>query len=262
MSAAAFSQVRHLATVDSTNAYLLAEARDGAPEGLVVTAEYQTAGRGRLGRRWEAPPGTCLLASVLLRPVCGPDQLHLCTAMVALAMADACAAVAEVTPALKWPNDLLIGERKVAGVLAECDPGAPGGPAGSVAVVVGVGCNVAWPGPAGAGGTSLEAAAGHAVDRRELLASLLTGIERRAPSLGSAPGRRDLARELRRRCATLGMPVRAELARGAVVGTAVDLTGAGQLVIDTGAGRQVVAAADVVHLRSQVRSSGNAARAK
>jgi BirA family transcriptional regulator, biotin operon repressor / biotin---[acetyl-CoA-carboxylase] ligase len=258
MSDGAFSNVRRLATVDSTNTYLLAEARRGAAEGLVVVADHQTAGRGRLGRRWEAPPGTCLLASVLLRPVLPPEQLHLCTAVVALAMADACAQVAGVAPGLKWPNDLVVGEHKVAGVLGESDPGAPGGPPGSVAVVVGVGCNVTWPGPAGAGGTSLEAEAGRPVDRGALLGSLLAVLEERVPALRSDSARADLAEELRRRCVTLGTVVRVELARGVLVGTAVGLTDAGGLVVDTGAGRQVVVAGDVV----QLRSSGSAAGAK
>lgn len=258
MSDGAFSDVRYLATVDSTNTYLLAEARRGAAEGLVVVADHQTAGRGRLGRRWMAPPGTCLLASVLLRPVLDPEHLHLCTAVVALAMADACAEVAGVAPDLKWPNDLLIDEHKVAGVLGESDPGAPGGPPGSVAVVVGVGCNVAWPGPPGTGGTSLEAAAGRPVDRTALLGSLLAALRDRAPSLGTDAGRSDLVRELRRRCVTLGTVVRVESARGVLVGTAVDLTDGGHLVVDSGAGREEVAAGDVVH----VRSSGSAAGAK
>ena len=214
MSDGAFSHVRHLATVDSTNTYLMAEARRGAAEGLVVVADHQTAGRGRLGRRWQAPPGACLLASVLLRPVLDPDALHLCAAVVALATADACAEVAGVAPGLKWPNDLLIGDRKVAGVLGESDPGAPGGPPGSVAVVVGVGCNVAWPGPAGTGGTSLEEAAGRPVDRAALLDSLLAVLGDRSPSLGSASAGRALSQELRRRCVTLGTEVRVELAAG------------------------------------------------
>jgi BirA family transcriptional regulator, biotin operon repressor / biotin---[acetyl-CoA-carboxylase] ligase len=258
MSDAAFSDVRHLATVDSTNTYLLAEARRGAAEGLVMVADHQTAGRGRLGRRWEAPPGTCLLASVLLRPVLPSEQLHLCTGLLALAMADACAEVAGVSPGLKWPNDLLIGEQKVAGVLGESDPGAPGGLPGSVAVVAGVGCNVSWPGPAGTGGTSLEAAAGRPVDRGALLTSLLAALGERAPMLRSDFARAELAEELRRRCVTLGTVVRVELARGVLVGTAVNFSGTGGLVVDTGTGRQEVAAGDVVHLRS----SGSAAGAK
>lgn len=257
MSDPAFTDVRRFASLGSTNAYLLEEARRGAPAGVVAVADHQTAGRGRLGRRWEAPPGTCLLASVLLRPALEPGELHLCTAVVALAAADACERAAGVVPAVKWPNDLLCGGRKVAGVLGESDPGAPGGPAGSVAVVVGVGVNVDWPGPDGAGGTSLSAEAGRPVDREAVLAALLASVRRRAPSLDTAAGRRALAAELRRRCATVGTPVRVELAGRTVLGTAVDCTDAGHLVVEIpGGAREVVAAGDVVHLRPPGGAAG------
>lgn len=249
MPEAPFHDVRHVASVGSTNTLLLGEARHGAPAGVVVVADHQTAGRGRLGRRWEAPPGTCLLVSVLLRPVLDAASLHLCTVVVALATADACERVAGVVPALKWPNDLLVGGRKLAGVLGEADPHAPGGPPGSTAVVVGVGCNVDWPGPEGAGGTSLAAEAGRPVDRTALLDALLEALGPRERALGSEGGRRALAQELRRRCATLGTEVRVDLAEGPVVGTAVDLTDAGRLVVEAGGARRVVAAGDVVHLR-------------
>src|SRR3974390_1531919 len=82
--------VRWFDEIDSTNTYLREQARSGAPEGLVAVADFQTAGRGRLDRRWESPPGANLLASVLLRPTCEPGDLHLCTGAVALAAADAC----------------------------------------------------------------------------------------------------------------------------------------------------------------------------
>jgi BirA family biotin operon repressor/biotin-[acetyl-CoA-carboxylase] ligase len=249
-----FTDVRRFGVIDSTNSYLLEQARAGAPEGVVAVADHQTAGRGRLGRRWEAPPGTCLLASVLLRPVLAPDQLHLCTVAVALAAADACWEVAGVRPSVKWPNDLEVDGKKLAGVLAEADPDAPGGADGSVAVVVGIGCNVDWPGPEGAGGTSLAEAArppGRTVDREALLASLLGALGPRAEALGSARGRAGLAEELRSRCGTLGRAVRVELAGGPITGTAVGLTGAGYLVVETASGRREVAAGDVVHLRPE-----------
>ena len=84
--------------VDSTNTYVLDQARRGAPPGLVVVADHQTAGRGRLDRRWESPSGTNLLASLLLRPQCDGADVHLCTGAVALAAADACREVAGVAP--------------------------------------------------------------------------------------------------------------------------------------------------------------------
>jgi BirA family biotin operon repressor/biotin-[acetyl-CoA-carboxylase] ligase len=240
------ADVRRFAELDSTNRYVRDQARGGAPEGLVVVADFQSAGRGRLGRRWEAPPGTALLVSVLLRPLLAPDELHLCTAAVALAAAEACAQVALVTPEVKWPNDLVVAEAKLAGVLAESDP-SPG--SGRASVVVGLGLNLAWPGPPGAGGTSLSAVAGVPVDREALLQAYLSALTRRRPDLDTRTGRRALAAELRDRCATLGRLVRVELAGETLVGTAVDLTEAGHLVVDTEAGSRVVAAGDVIHLR-------------
>lgn len=244
-------ELRRFERIDSTNRYLLDEARLGAPEGLWAVADFQSAGRGRLGRRWEAPPGSSLLASTLLRPVLGPGDLHLCTAVVALAGADACAEVAGVAPEIKWPNDLLVGDRKLAGVLAEADARATGGPPGSTAVVVGIGLNISWPGPTESGGTSLVEAAGREVDREELLAVLRGSLRRRRPFLDTGPGRRSVADELRSRCATLGRRVRVETAGAAVVGEAVDLTGSGHLVVATAAGRVEISAGDVVHLRPE-----------
>ena len=250
MSRGGFGDVRRLGTVTSTNSYLLKEARRGAPEGLVAVAEHQTAGRGRLGRRWEAPPGACLLVSVLFRPILDPARLHLCTAAVALSAAEACRSMAGIWPTVKWPNDLLVGEGKLAGVLAEVDPDAPGGPEGSVAVVVGIGVNIDYPGPEGAGGTSLREETGRGVDRLLLLDALLGELDPRSAALHSAAGQESLAAELRGRCRTLGQAVRVELSEGTIVGIAVDLTVDGHLVIETGTGRREVAAGDVVHLRS------------
>ena len=100
--------IHWLDEVDSTNTYVSDRARHGAAAGLVAVADHQTAGRGRLDRRWESPPGANLLASVLLRPACGAEEVHLCAGAVALAGADACEAVAGVSPVLIWPNDLLL----------------------------------------------------------------------------------------------------------------------------------------------------------
>lgn len=250
---APWAQVRRFASLPSTNTAALEAAREGAPAGLVVVADHQTAGRGRLGRRWEAPPGTCLLLSVLLRPLLPPERLHLCTAAVALAAADAGAVTAAVQAGVKWPNDLVVGDRKLAGVLAEADFGAPGGPPGSVAVVVGVGYNVNWPGPPGVGGTSLAEEAGRPIDRQALLEALLEALAPRAARLDDDAGRAALAAELGRRCVTLGRDVRVTLPAGAtppaLVGRAVDLTDAGHLVVVAGGRRREISAADVVHLR-------------
>jgi BirA family transcriptional regulator, biotin operon repressor / biotin---[acetyl-CoA-carboxylase] ligase len=239
--------IHWLQEVDSTNTVVRDKARTGAPAGLVVVAEHQTAGRGRLDRRWESPPGANLLASILLRPDCGAGDVHLCSGAVALAAADACRDLAGAEPVLKWPNDLLLGGAKLAGVLAEAEFAGED----LQAVVVGIGVNVAWPGPSGAGGTCLDDVAGAApsVDRRALLSALLGALEPRCALLEDESGRRALADEVRERCGTLGQRVRVTLATEELIGRATAIDDAGRLVVATEAGRRAVSAGDVVHLR-------------
>ena len=242
--------VRRFASLTSTNDWLLAQARKGAPAGLVALADHQRAGRGRMGRRWEAPAGRCLLVSVLLRPVAPSTSLFACTAAVALAASDACRELGGVEPAVKWPNDLVIGEEKLAGILAESDASAPGGRPGSVAVVAGIGCNVDWDGPPGTRATSLNAHATSPVARDELAEAMLDRLAARQALLDTDEGRRATVAELRTRCVTLGRRVWVETAgRGEVVGDASALGDDGRLVVSTTAGDVVVAAGDVVHLR-------------
>jgi BirA family biotin operon repressor/biotin-[acetyl-CoA-carboxylase] ligase len=239
--------IHRLGEVDSTNTYVRDRARHGDPAGLVAVADHQTAGRGRLDRRWESPPGANLLASVLLRPdLDGPD-VHLCGGAVALAGADACREVAGVEPVLKWPNDLLLAGAKLAGVLAEAEFDG----SSLTAVVVGIGINVAWPGPAGAGGACLDqvGASDQPVDRTALLDGLLGALGPRCGLLDDAAGRRVLAEEVRGRCATLGQVVRVIAPGGEVTGLATDIDDAGHLVVETASGPHQVTAGDVVHVR-------------
>jgi BirA family transcriptional regulator, biotin operon repressor / biotin---[acetyl-CoA-carboxylase] ligase len=238
--------VRWFESLGSTNSYLLEQAAGGAFEGMVAVADHQRAGRGRLDRRWESPAGSSLLTSILFRPTFDPAELHLCTAAVALAAAEACRRVAGVGPVIKWPNDLLVGEAKLAGVLAEADFTGD-----ACAVVVGIGINVAWPGPSGAGGTCLDdvAAAAGSVDRRVLLDGLLADLGPRCAQLEGAEGRRALADEVRARCATLGQRVRVILADEELSGVAVAIDDAGHLVVDTATGRRAFSVGDVVHAR-------------
>jgi BirA family transcriptional regulator, biotin operon repressor / biotin---[acetyl-CoA-carboxylase] ligase len=223
-----FADIRRYATIDSTNRYLLECAAAGEPEGVVAVADEQTAGRGRLDRSWVAPPGAALLVSVLLRPRLPADRLHLVTLAAALAAIDAVTALAMVDARLKWPNDVVIGDRKLAGILAESD--------GAGATVVGMGLNVRgdWFPP------ELEATATACdVDRDELLSAWLRAFDLRLDSLDG------VLRDARANSATLGRRVRVELTHESFEGVARDLTPEGYLVVD---GR-VVTAGDVVHLR-------------
>jgi BirA family biotin operon repressor/biotin-[acetyl-CoA-carboxylase] ligase len=152
-----------------------------------------------------------------------------------------------VGPVLKWPNDVLVNEEKLAGVLAEAT--FEGGAGSVAAVVVGLGLNIDWPGPPGAGGTSLVELGAGPVDREALFGALLEALSARRGLLDSAAGRGDVVAELRNRCATLGRRVRVELAAEAVVGVATEIDDAGHLVVLTSAGPRTVSAGDVVHLR-------------
>ncbi|MHB8592927.1 MAG: biotin--[acetyl-CoA-carboxylase] ligase [Acidimicrobiales bacterium] len=257
-----FSEVRRFVELDSTNRYLIDVARTDVRHGLVAVAEHQTAGRGRLGRRWEAPPGANLLASVLLRPILPLDQLHLCTIAVALAAAGSCRRSSGLEPEVKWPNDLVVGERKVAGVLAESVPlptSATTG-AGGRAVVVGVGLNSAWPPPDDETtsspvppeirdiATSIKRETGRSVEPRILLELLLADLEHRLDDLDDPDGRRRLAGEYRDRCSTLGRVVRVTLSDEILTGAAVDVTVEGHLVLDVGTCFKTITAGDVVHV--------------
>jgi BirA family biotin operon repressor/biotin-[acetyl-CoA-carboxylase] ligase len=258
MPGSPFTDIRRFDTIDSTNRYLLDEAHSGAPEGVVVVAGHQTAGRGRLGRRWEAPAGANLLVSILLRPDLPAGQRHLAVAVVALAGAEAAENVADLRLGIKWPNDLLAPDgRKVAGVLAEGDLTAHpiAGPL-HPAIVVGMGMNVNWPATDGdlpgelvGTATSLAQLTGRPVDPFEVLHSLLEALEPRLADLGTPSGRSRQAGDLRTRCVTLGAGVRIELADSMFEGQAVDITPEGHLVVDTGGGLRTVVAGDVVHVR-------------
>ncbi|HEX4244362.1 MAG TPA: biotin--[acetyl-CoA-carboxylase] ligase [Acidimicrobiales bacterium] len=255
-----FAEVRWFESLDSTNRYLLNEARRGADEGLVVVADHQSAGRGRLGRRWEAPSAANLLVSVLLRPQLPAGARHLASSVVAMAAADACAALGTVPVDVKWPNDLLVGGRKLAGVLAEADMSAES----RAPIVVGIGINVAWPPPPDAASpfpaelgeladsaTSLLRASGRPIDRARLLSRLLVELEPRVAGLDSPEGREAQAADLRGRCTTIGARVRVETVDGAFTGTALDVTLQGHLVVDVDhQGPRTVVVGDVIHLRT------------
>lgn len=232
-----FTDVRYVATVGSTNGAVADLARQGVAEGAVVVADHQTGGRGRRGRTWDAPAGSSLLVSVLLRPPAA--DAHLAGMATALAAVQACAEVAGVAVALKWPNDLVVGDRKLGGILGEVVTAGD-----RAAVVVGLGLNVDWDAPLPPGAIDLRGLSGRAVDREQLLVALLQALEDRCRRPAD-----HVVSEYRSGCATLGRLVRVELGAETLTGTAVGVDDGGRLVVDTATGERLVAAGDVVHLR-------------
>jgi BirA family biotin operon repressor/biotin-[acetyl-CoA-carboxylase] ligase len=274
-------EVRVVEETGSTNADLLAQARSGAGEGLVLVAEAQTSGRGRMGRRWISPPRRSLTFSVLLRPAVPAGRLGWLPLLAGVAVASALQQTAGVDARLKWPNDVLVDGAKIAGILAE---------RWTNAVVIGTGINVlqhrgelpvptatsllvvqgagpagaagpaeAWgAGPVGARGAGPGDAPGPGAGagmRERLLTAVLDELARwyvawlDQPQPGDADGC-GLRAEYLRRSGTVGSAVTVMLPGGQnLTGMAAGIDAAGRLEIRTPAGLVQVSAGDVVHLR-------------
>lgn len=244
-----------VASTGSTNLDLAGQAGRGAQDRTVLIAETQTAGQGRQARNWVSPPGSGLYLSVLLRPAEVPgERLSWLTLLAGVALVRTANWAGATGTALKWPNDLLLGGRKAAGVLAMV---------GSVKenmVVLGMGLNVLpLPGdvPLGAGGlaaTSLAEAGAIKLDRTAIAIRLLSELATLDDAWRAAGGDAVVAGlydEYRTSCATFDQDVRVELNGSDVLeGTAVRLAEDGTLVLRTAAGEREVSAGDVVHLRA------------
>jgi len=221
----------------STNDVAKGLAAQGAPEGAVVVADEQTAGRGRMGRRWSAPPGACLLCSILFRPDLPVTQAQRLTMLCAVAMADAVVQVTGLQAALKWPNDLIVRSpnwEKLAGLLAET--GVRGEQLEFVVVGIGVNVNVgveALPSLA-PGAASILAQTGRETDRAALLTALLAGVEARYARLQAGE---DPRLEWSARLATLGQVVEAATSDGVLTGVAESVDRDGALLLRTPDGR-------------------------
>ncbi len=235
----------------STNADLVAAARGGSPQGQVLVAEQQTAGRGRLGRVWQSPPRAGIAMSVLLRPAGVAVQRYGWLPLLAgVALVEAVRQLAQLDAVLKWPNDLLIDERKCAGILTEATPTDTG-----TAVVVGIGLNTTLREPElpRPDATSLQLAGAACVDRDPLLRAVLRGLAGWYLRWCAAAGDADacgLAEVYRLHCGTLGRQVRVQLPGGELIGRAGEVDADGRLVVVSADGRrEPVSAGDIVHLR-------------
>ena len=262
-----FSEVEWVERTGSTNADLRERAEQGSPEGIVLVADYQTRGRGRRDRKWESPPKASLLMSLLLRPRCPPEEFAWLTPMAGLAVADVCRETTGAEARLKWPNDVVVDDMKLAGVLAEVVPEA---------VILGIGLNVYWPdaksqptgfnnvpvslkalaeraaaqGPLSQSPTSESTASTieppvHAPDqlpdRADLLVKLLCNIEQRYARVGQPDWSAELRAEAKQRSATLGRRVSVAISlpegdspsigESKIRGIAEDITPSGSLLV-------------------------------
>jgi len=225
----------------STNDDARALARAGAPHMTVVVADTQSAARGRLGRSWIADPQQALNASWIVRPERPVDEWTVIPLVVGVAVAEAVTERTGVEARLKWPNDVVVGARKLAGILAEAEV--------PQFVVVGLGMNVlqqAFDGERAETATSIAIEGGKRLDRPDLLATVLERFSECLRDPGTALNR------YRQLCVTIGQTVRVERATGdPVSGFARAIDDSGALVVETKRGDVRVASGDVVHLRPE-----------
>ncbi len=247
LSAKAAAGFEHSEQTGSTNRDLLAKSAD-LPEFFVLATDFQTAGKGRMDRSWEAAPKSSIMASVLLRPkFTNSSGIGWLSLMTALAIADGIAKLG-LSPKIKWPNDVLIGEKKVSGILAEAAPDL-------TCVVIGFGINVSQNPdqlPVETA-TSLEIATAKPVDRDQLLAEVIQNLKVYYQGLVDADGDADLSglrQGVINLSATVGSEVSVEFPDGRKsFGLAKDIDSTGRLVLDTQGQTLSVSAGDVLHLR-------------
>ena len=230
-------------SINSTNACAKIFANKGAEEGTVVLADYQTAGRGRLGRSWLAEPGDNLLFSVIIRPTFNSDKLGFLSFFAAAAIADAIEAVTALRCETKWPNDVLLHNRKFCGILMESAFQSTA----LAYVIMGIGVNVnqqKFLGNLAGTATSLRNECNREFDRNDLFCKIMSSLE----SMFRDVKKGDFSAVLMKwkaRATIFGQ--RISLTQGAEVidGTAIDLAADGGLLVETETGRRVLYAGDV-----------------
>lgn len=226
----------------STNADVAALARAGEAPGVVEVTPHQQAGRGRFDRVWITPPETCVAQSVLVQPRRPLAQWGWLSLLVGVAVSDGIRTATGLDASVKWPNDVLIGGRKVCGILSEVVP-TPGG----LAAVLGYGLNIALePEQLPVSTATSLRIEGSDARAHDVVAAVLAALGSRFERWDAGE---DIAEDYRARCSTLGQRVRLLLPDGVVEGRAVDVDGAGSLVVETLQGLRTFPAGDVVHLR-------------
>ncbi|MDR3560010.1 MAG: biotin--[acetyl-CoA-carboxylase] ligase [Negativicutes bacterium] len=245
-------QIHYLSAVTSTNTEAKRLATDGCPEGLIVVAEEQTGGRGRLARGWYSPRGKGIWLSLVLRPPFSPQEAPKCTLLAAVAVNKAIRRVTNVASGIKWPNDILYEDKKLVGILTEMT--AEMDAINYVVIGMGINVNIAaeeFPAELAASATSLLVAGGRRFSRLELTAAVLEEFEAAYHAV-IRDGFEPLLAEWRAESVTLGRTVDVLGVGRQFSGVAVDIAADGALLIETESGLERVVAGDV-SIRARVR---------
>jgi len=246
LSETRFNKIKHISKTGSTNSDLVSKASE-LPNGFILVADYQTKGRGRLERNWEAPPSKNLLFSVLLHPNWEMERNQLVTPALALSTVEVLEHLG-LRANVKWPNDVMVeseSDKKVAGILAEyVQQEKP-------ALVVGMGLNIKWPQQedlAPPNSISLNAC-GIEKDRWEMLIEILKNFEKRLLEISSKKGPIAFRHAYVARSSTIGYQVKVAKSDGDVMGKAIDVEEDGSLIIENEYGTTSITAGDVIHLK-------------
>ena len=231
--------------IDSTNTFLKQKALEGAADGTVVLAEFQTAGRGRMARSFQSPKGKGIYLSVLLRPELPPEQIACMTALAGVAVCEAVEKICGVRPGLKWPNDPVLGNRKLGGILTELVMM----PDGTPAAVLGIGLNVLQSEADFAPeirtvATSVSMEVGYPVAREELVAELICRLERAYGALRSGDWS-EWVRIYKEDCVHMGKQIRLIGPKGEETARAVDIDEDFGLVVEEHGLRRTVRTGEI-----------------
>jgi len=240
-----FNKIEHISETVSTNSDLVLKASE-LSDGFILVSDHQTGGRGRLGRRWEAPPSKNLLFSVLLNPNWEMEKHQLVTLALALSTVEVLENLG-LRATVKWPNDVMLergSDKKIAGILAEyVQQEKP-------VLVVGMGLNIEWPlqeDSAPPDSISLKAC-GIEKDRWEMLIEILKNFEKKLLEVSSEKESTVFRQEYIARSSTIGNQVKVEKIDGDITGKAIDLGEDGSLIIENEQGTTSITAGDVIHL--------------
>lgn len=236
-------RVEHFEEINSTNTYVSVKAKEGASEGLVARADYQSAGLGRLDRTWEAPPRSALMCSILLSPPTSPDEMQLVVAAVALSARSALGALCSVYPQLKWPNDLIVDDKKIAGLLAEVVQSENG-----ITIVAGIGINLT-DSPEGLPATNALKVSGVTITPEALLEKLLEELNIRRGLLDTEAGRQMLRAEYESVLETIGRSVIVEQSDAMFPALATGIDATGRLILNAAGEEKIISVGDVIHVR-------------
>lgn len=221
---------------DSTNLQAKRLAEEGAPHGTVVTADMQTAGRGRRGRGWEAPAGANVALSLVLRPEISPDRASMLTLVMALAVCQAIEEETGIQPLIKWPNDIVLNGKKIVGILTEMNVA----PKGTWYVICGVGINVKpreFPEELRDKATTLETEVGREISREKLIEKIMVRFEAAYERFTESQDITGLLEAYNRRLVNAGRKVRVLDPKGEFEGTALGINPVGELLVETEDGK-------------------------